>query len=236
MEPGLLLAQWVALLVPVVLFARLRRLDLGQVFFLRKPAGRELTAGALVVLGGLPLALFLAWLQGLFMEVPTELLEELQELVTADTAGRLLWLLLVLAVTPAICEEFLFRGFLLSSTERRFAPLPLFLLNGAVFGVFHLNAFRILPTAFLGVLLALVVWRTRSIWTGVLMHMINNGLIVVLSSAPLMPVWEGSMEDRPPLVVLPVALLVMGLGLYMLFTSGGSRQGAVLAGPTEGGR
>ena len=218
MEPALFLAQWIGLFLAVLLLARLQRLDLRQVFFLRKPARRELTAGLFLILGGMPLALFLAWVQGFFMEVPTELLEQLQEMVTADTLPRLLWLLVLLAVTPAVCEEFVFRGFLLSSTERRFSVVPLLLLNGAVFGAFHLNAFRILPTAFLGALLALVVWRTRSIWTGVFMHMMNNAAIVILSAEPFLPLMEGMMEDRPPLLILPLALASLGFGAYLLFS------------------
>lgn len=224
MESGLLVAQVLFLLLPVLLVARLRGFDARRTFFLRRPEGRELLGGILIIGGGLPLAWFLAWLQGFVIPVPTELLEQLEDLVTAETVGRYLWLLLLLAVTPAICEEFVFRGFFLSATERRFSPVAVIILNGAVFGLFHMSfqtAFRVLPTAFLGILLAAVVWKTRSIWTGVLMHGINNAIIVTLASVPALELWGERMEEAPPLLLLVVGLLLVLAGVRVLAADGG---------------
>ena len=61
------------------------------------------------------------------------------------------------------------------------------LLNGVMFGAFHLSfetVIRFLPTAWLGIVIAWAVWRTASIWTGVLMHLVNNASIVLLASMP----------------------------------------------------
>lgn len=52
-------------------------------------------------------------------------------------------------------------------------------VSALVFGVFHVSLFRIIPTGFLGVVLALVVLRTGSIFPAMLWHFLNNFLATV---------------------------------------------------------
>ena len=68
------------------------------------------------------------------------------------------------------------------------------LLNGLVFGVFHVSfesVFRFLPTAWLGAVLAWAVLSTSSIWVGALMHFVNNGAVVLIASVPTLRAWFG---------------------------------------------
>jgi sodium transport system permease protein len=92
-------------------------------------------------------------------------------------------------------------------------------LNGAVFGAFHLSfetAIRFLPTALLGMLIAWAVLRTGSIWVGVLMHFANNASIVALSSTPALREAFSDPEAPPPLWLLPVGAAVLAAGLATL--------------------
>jgi hypothetical protein len=50
-----------------------------------------------------------------------------------------------------------------------------------VFGFFHFALFRLVPTAFLGTLLAAVTVMTGSIFPSMLWHAVNNGVTVVAS-------------------------------------------------------
>jgi len=128
------------------------------------------------------------------------------------------WLLLLLAVTPAICEETVFRGVLLGGT-RSLTPWRAILLNGLVFGAFHLSfgtAFRFLPTAWLGIVIAWAVWRTGSLWVGALMHFLNNGTIVILASVPALSAAFDDPKAPPPLWLLPLAGLALVAGAAIL--------------------
>jgi sodium transport system permease protein len=157
-------------------------------------------------------------LQSFVIPIPWELLEGLEDLITADSAGRLAWLLILLAVTPAICEEFVFRGVLLGGTKS-LAPWRFVLLNGLVFGAFHLSfetVIRFLPTATLGIVIAWAVWRTGSIWVGILMHLLNNGAIVVLASVPSLRDRFADPEAPPPLWLLPFAVIALAAGVRIL--------------------
>ena len=90
------------------------------------------------------------------------------------------WLLLLaVAVTPAICEEIVFRGYLQSAySDRPFKKAAL--LNGLFFAIIHLNAQQFLYAFAMGVIFAYVVHYTRSIRAGILSHFIINGSQVSL--------------------------------------------------------
>ena len=140
--------------------------------------------------------------------------------MTAETPGRLAWLLLLLAVTPAICEEIVFRGVLLGGT-RTLAPWRMLVLNGVVFGAFHLSfetVIRFLPTATLGIVIAWAVWRTGSLFVGMLMHFLNNGTIVVLASTPGLQDAFSDPEAPPPLWLVPLAIVTFAVGARILLT------------------
>jgi sodium transport system permease protein len=90
------------------------------------------------------------------------------------------------------------------------------LLNGVVFGAFHLSfqtVIRFVPTAMLGALIAWTVWRTGSIWVGMLMHFLNNATIVLLTSLPSVREVFNDPEVPPPLWLVPAGALALALGV-----------------------
>jgi len=217
-ETGLLAAEWLLLFVPAVAFVTLRGFDPVRTLSLRAPSTSDLAGAAILMLGALPLVWTIGWLQTFVFPVPWELLEGLEELVTADSVGRLLWLLLLLALTPAVCEEAVFRGVLLGGT-RTLPPWKMIVLNGVVFGAFHLSfetIIRFLPTATLGIVIAWAVWRTGSIFVGMGMHFLNNGTIVVLASTPGLREMFSDPEAPPPLWLIPLGLLAAAIGARIL--------------------
>ena len=224
LEIGLLAAQWLLILLPAVGFVLVFGFDPVRTLSLRRPSSRQLAGALLTIAGGTPIAWFLTWIQSQFMPVPEELIEALQQLVSADSFGRLLWLVFLAAVTPALAEEFLFRGVLLGSTRRDISAARAIALNAGIFAIFHLSVVRLLPTAWLGVLLTWTVWRTRSIWTSVLMHGLNNGLVVVLASLPAAREWSGEGMEAPPWILAPIAVLVLVWGIRLLNEDAAGRE------------
>lgn len=217
-ESGLLAAEWLLLFVPAVLFVGFGGFDVGRTLSLRLPSAHGLLGGVVLIAGAVPLVWVIGWLQTFFLPIPWELHEGLRDLVTAETTSRLIWLLLILAVTPAICEEIVFRGVLLGGT-RSLEPWRLIVLNGVVFGAFHLSfetVIRFLPTATLGIVIAWAVWRTGSIWVGALMHFLNNGTIVVLASMPSLREALSDPEAPPPLWLVPLGMIAAGVGVRIL--------------------
>lgn len=114
------------------------------------------------------------------MPVPRQMLEQMSsQLMPADMPT---WqLFFFIAVLPGICEEIAFRGTLLYGLRRKLKPVTLALVVGLIFGIFHFDLFRILPTAFMGVYLSGIAILTGSIFPCMLAHMANNAIAVVLA-------------------------------------------------------
>ena len=51
-------------------------------------------------------------------------------------------------------------------------------ITAAVFGLYHMNLVKFIPTGLLGLVLCIVVWRTGSIYPAMVMHFINNAISV----------------------------------------------------------
>jgi membrane protease YdiL (CAAX protease family) len=88
--------------------------------------------------------------------------------------------LLVTGIIPAVCEELLFRGALLTWLKNRFRNIHIAVfLSAAIFSAVHLQFYGFIPRLLLGLYLGyLFVW-TGSIWANIIAHFINNGIVVV---------------------------------------------------------
>ena len=144
--------------------------------------------------------------------------------------------LVCLALVPAVAEELYFRGFLLNSLLARtrsgswLSPL---LVSSVLFAAAHLipdlSVERFPGTLLLGLLLGLVRLRTGSVFPGMLLHAVNNGLLLSLKT--LQPLFlsmginlEIENEAHLPvrLLILAAVLLCVGAGLVFRRRSGRS--------------
>ena len=85
-------------------------------------------------------------------------------------------LFLGLAVAPAICEEFLFRGVALSAFRQRAKPWVAITVSATLFSLYHLNIYQMPNTFVIGLVLGWLTLRCGSIWPAVLLHALHNGL------------------------------------------------------------
>ncbi|MCL2285723.1 MAG: CPBP family intramembrane metalloprotease [Firmicutes bacterium] len=122
----------------------------------------------------IPALMFISGVTSQFLD------NEVAEVLAAFTGAGHSWLMLMLAiaVTPAIVEEIVFRGYIQSTTSGTIRKVALF--NGLLFGLMHLNLHQFLYTFILGIVFAYMVYYTRSIWTAVFSHFIVNGVNVSL--------------------------------------------------------
>ncbi len=102
------------------------------------------------------------------------------ELLVMRSPMELLYVWLVVALTPAVCEEAVFRGVTQSAFERGLRPRWALLLTSAAFALFHMYPTQLVPLAAIGLLLGALVWRSGSIWTGIAGHLANNTFAVLV--------------------------------------------------------
>lgn len=95
-------------------------------------------------------------------------------------------ILLALAATPAICEEFFFRGYLFSALRQTMRPWTTVVTSAVLFGAFHvittntLSVERFVPSTMMGLLLGWVCLRSGSVLPGMLLHAGHNGLLLTV--------------------------------------------------------
>ena len=96
------------------------------------------------------------------------------------------WILLALAVVPGVCEEFFFRGLFFTSLRAVTTPWRTIVATAVLFGLFHVVAAtvlapeRFLPSAFLGLVLGWVRYRTGSVLPCMLLHVVHNGFVLLV--------------------------------------------------------
>lgn len=101
--------------------------------------------------------------------------------ISISTGWELAVWVAVLGILPAVAEEFAFRGVVLGIYERHLRPFWAILLSGILFGALHMQVAFFYFYIGLGIILGWVVYRSRSLWTGILYHFTHNTLAVVLS-------------------------------------------------------
>ncbi len=191
--------QILILAVPVLLLAWYAKLDFRETFSLRAPAMLPALGALLIAASIVPVGQLFQQIQG--WAVPGlrpggEMFRKQAELMLD---GSLALILLAFALAPAICEEILFRGFLLGGLKDRARPVVVALVVGLAFGLFHIYAEKIPLTAVLGFILSLVCLYSGSIFPAMLIHIANNGL-ALLAARPegaRIVAWFG-LVDAPP--------------------------------------
>jgi sodium transport system permease protein len=178
---GLLATQWIGMFALVAGLALVKRRSLLAMVALRRPRPRALLAAVIIGASSWGVVAMLSqWL----VPVPPEYLQQLRKVLSGKDLG-LAGNLLLMAVTPAICEELLFRGVVLRGLATRMAPAAAVVVTGVLFGLFHVDAYRLLSTTLLGILLSWLALETGSLVPSMIAHGVNNGVLVTIAGVGL---------------------------------------------------
>ena len=99
--------------------------------------------------------------------------------------GMVIPALIVIAVIPALFEEVMFRGLILNCTENGAGTIRAILITGFCFSLFHASPEQTVYQFISGCMFAFIAIRSRSLLPSVLMHFINNALIVIFGACNL---------------------------------------------------
>lgn len=113
-------------------------------------------------------------------EMENEYQQTMIALATMKNLGDLLLGLLVIAVAPAIFEEVLFRAglqrVLVGLTKNAAIGI---IISSILFSAIHASYFGFIPRVALGVVLGLIYHLTSNLWLAILMHFLNNAVVVI---------------------------------------------------------
>ncbi len=109
------------------------------------------------------------------------------ELGVSKSTAALIGAAVFVCVIAPICEEFFFRGFIFGALRRmrirvghhEIGTWVAAIVTGIFFGAVHAGSASpqyLLPLGFLGFVLCLIRWRTRSLYPCMALHSVNNAL------------------------------------------------------------
>lgn len=134
--------------------------------------------GLLLIFG---LLFSLSWVNDWFIKLLELMGYKRNASTLPDLSGaKIIPAILVIAVIPAVMEEILFRGMILNNTEGDAGSLRTVFLIGFVFSLYHGSAEQTIYQFICGCLFALLAIRARSLTPSVIIHFINNALIIIL--------------------------------------------------------
>jgi sodium transport system permease protein len=219
---GLLFTLWGVLFGGTWLAVRVRGWDVRETFRLHRASGRAWLGALALGLGSWAILLAgVDLIQGEHLPIPEDIVEQARLLFEAERSplGEAL-LLLAITVSPAICEELVFRGVILRSLRTALPTVLAVALSAALFAAMHLSIHRMLATFTLGCVAGGIVVATGSLLPAILFHGLHNtvayGLAVMErgDTSPLGP------DGLPTGVALASAvLLVVGGGTLLLHES-----------------
>lgn len=117
-----------------------------------------------------------------WMQAMEEQQETLLTFLTFEHSNANLILnLIVMAVLPAVCEEFFFRGTLQTFLqEKSRKPHLAIWISAFVFSAIHLQFSGFLPRFLLGAYLGYLFYWSRSLWLPILAHFLHNALSLIV--------------------------------------------------------
>lgn len=155
----------------------------------------------------------------------TNMLDQLDKAVR-DTYGDLLksnsiiesiLIVIVVAVVPAICEEFLFRGFVQKSFEQKFKPFTSILITSLFFGLYHFNPYDLVALIALGFYFGFAANLSNSTFVSIILHFVNNFITVLavlfLGTDELI---NKASSNSEPITITIISLLTLAI-LFFFF-------------------
>ena len=146
---------------------------------LKMPEGRpwQWIGAILATLGP---AMLLSFAVDALRKEPLEMELVLQSWFQRQEGWNLVGFLILIAGAPGLCEELLFRGFLLSQLERRWPGWLAVLVTAATFAAAHIDPWHVLLVIPLGLWTCLVTRAFDSIYIAIGAHLYNNVAAVLL--------------------------------------------------------
>lgn len=221
-----LLYTVVGFLLPACIFAYLAHPRPAQYLGLEQPPkGSQLLLAILVVACSLPLVGVTAewnasWpVSEAIKDLEDMAAEQTKLLLNMPDAGTMLFSLFLLALLPAIAEEFFFRGVVQRLVMQlvKNGWLAVF-ITAVFFSAIHMQFLGFVPRVVLGFVMGAIYFLTGNLWLSIAGHFLNNGLQVVLAYLfqAKMISYDVMKDEHTPIYFGLFSLLLVGFLLMVL--------------------
>ena len=211
---SLIVSQVLFMLLPTIwLIKRWHSTEVRKYLRITPAPFLEVLLAVLITLLFLPVSHFISNFFVTQLNMPDFLIAINEQLFSSYTIEEFLWLTLVVCITPAVCEEIFFRGFVQGTMERRIGTKSVIII-GIVFGAFHVQPISLIPLSLLGILFGYFYQRSRSMLPNAAAHFTNNfAATVIMAKAadgtPLFGQFISNMGILEVMMTIPPLLLLL---------------------------
>ncbi|MDY0236732.1 MAG: type II CAAX endopeptidase family protein [Gudongella sp.] len=222
---GILITEYLLILLPNIAFLKFKKFSLKKVLKLNRLSLKQMIFIFFIMLFAYPVAVFLNFIM---LAMVTSISEAMPIGVPIpDNFTDYILGLFVVAITPGICEEVMFRG-TLQNAYSKFGEKKGLIITSILFGIFHFNLLNLLGPIFLGIVLGIILIKTNSLYGSILGHILNNGFAMTIGYLLLkltknlelltkdVPLIDNSIQMVLTAVILASLALFSFIGLYIL--------------------
>ena len=174
---GLLITEYIIILLPNLIYLKLRGFSLKQTLLLNAISITQIMFIVLIMIFAYPIAVFL---NAVVMAIINNFSDTIPTAVPIPTNSlEYLIGMFTIALAPGICEEIMFRGTILSAYGKLGYKKSV-LITAVLFGLFHFNIMNFAGPVFLGIILGVIVYKTNSIFASIFAHTLNNGMALTI--------------------------------------------------------
>ena len=141
-------------------------------------------------------------------------LDDNMEVLFGDIAHNILGVITISLIAPLL-EEVLFRGAIQGYMMRRYNPWTAIVCAALIFGVTHMNPVQIVYAALIGVIFGWIYYRTGSLLSVIVGHVLNNSMAAVT----LLFFPESNALPMPEGVIPPEAQIVSEVMAFLFFAA-----------------
>ncbi len=179
LESGLIKTLILLVFLPTLLIIKIGRLSFKEVLSLKFTRASNYL---LILLASIPIFILVTLLSqiiNIIYPFPEQYLENFQNLYFLE--GRtFLYSLFIIALLPGIVEEVMFRGYFIKAFREK-GIWNSIVISAILFAILHLDIFRFVPVAILGVWMGYLLVKSGSIFLPILAHTANNSLALFIA-------------------------------------------------------
>ncbi len=206
---GLLITEYIIILLPNLMYIKLRGLSIKETLRLNKISFKQTWYILLISIFSYPVAIFL---NTLVLTILSFFGETIPSAVPIpDNPAMYFFALFVIALAPGICEEVMFRGTIMHAYGS-IGKKKAIIYSALLFGLFHLNLQNFIGPTFLGIIFGITVYKTNSIFSSMLGHVLNNGIAMTIGYFALRA--QDTIEEVPAYEISYQLQLLIALAMF----------------------
>jgi len=216
------IGEFAVILLPAVLFVIIFRKSIKENFRIRKVGAVNSIIIVITMWFTIPITVSLSYISVILVNLVFKN-NIIKDIPIPTNLEQLLLSVIVIGGFAAICEEALFRGALLSSIES-IGIKKSFVFISILFALFHFSFEKAIGVFVLSLLISYIVYRTNSIFAGMLAHFINNTTAVLISfvTLKLIPNITNSQKSMTEIInqsTSEVYIMLIVLGIVALISA-----------------